>query len=322
MDGTTIIFTSDHGEEFLDHGSIEHGHSMYGELLHVPLIISGPGFKSGKKVSEIASPMDLGVTLMAMFGSEMPAGVQGVDLRDVIKGKVGAERRIYSEQIYFGKELSALTDKAYKYIYHPDDGAEELYDRGTDLKEKSDIAGERRADSRERRNFVQNFIASYQAGFHVRFNHKNQEGSRHFVGTVSCAAGIDKVAADRLDAGDVFKNDGTSIVFDIRLPDDSEKGFVFQVGDASAEVVFDVTVDDKAGEVSLLHIGSMKENPGAMPFSVTMDDKRFSLGQPVMLRATDPGVYIWAINPGLVESPWGKLSSEEEERLRSLGYLQ
>jgi len=322
MDGSTIIFTSDHGEEFLDHGSIEHGHSMYGELLHVPLMISGPGFKAGKKVGGIASPMDLGVTLMAMFGGDMPAGVQGFDLRDVIKGRIGTERRIYGEQIYFGKEMSALTDKAYKYIYHPDDGTEELYDRVSDMKEKNNIAEERRADSRERRNFVQNFIASYQAGFHVRFNRKFQDESRHFVGTVTCSAGIDKVATDRLDTGDIFKDDGTSITFDIRLPDDLEKGFVFQVGDASADVVFDVTADDKVGDASLVHIGPAKEIPGTMPFSVTMNDKRFSLGQPVMLRATDPGMYIWAINPGLVESPWGKLSSEEEERLRSLGYLQ
>jgi len=40
---TIVIVTSDHGEEFWEHGNFEHGHTVYSELLHVPLIIGGPG---------------------------------------------------------------------------------------------------------------------------------------------------------------------------------------------------------------------------------------------------------------------------------------
>ncbi|MBW2276251.1 MAG: sulfatase-like hydrolase/transferase, partial [Deltaproteobacteria bacterium] len=48
LDDTLIIITSDHGEEFFDHGSVGHGHSVYEELLHVPLIVRLPGATAGE----------------------------------------------------------------------------------------------------------------------------------------------------------------------------------------------------------------------------------------------------------------------------------
>jgi hypothetical protein len=39
--GRIVVLTSDHGEEFLEHGGLEHGHSLHQELLAVPLVIAG-----------------------------------------------------------------------------------------------------------------------------------------------------------------------------------------------------------------------------------------------------------------------------------------
>ncbi len=55
LDNTVVIITSDHGEEFWDHNNFEHGHSLYNELLHVPLIILGRAFKQ----AEIKTPVSL-----------------------------------------------------------------------------------------------------------------------------------------------------------------------------------------------------------------------------------------------------------------------
>ena len=321
MEGTTVIFTADHGEEFFDHGSFEHGHTMYNELLHVPLIIKGNGFKAGAKVDKTVSPMDLFATLLGRYGAVLPGDVPSIDLADVIKGDAGKGRNIYSEQIYFGDEQSALTDGKYKYIYHLNDGAEELYDLESDPKETVNLSEDQRATARDRRQFVQNFIAAHQAGFHIRFNRKHQEDGDRFKGTITSDSMISGIVQDRLDKGDIFSFDSNKIIFDIRMPEDIEKGFVFQIDDPSAEVHFDVEVDDDPDDVSLVHIGAAKQVVSSGIFTLTMDDERFSLGQPVMLRAKDPGMYIWAINPGLVESPWENLSSEEEEQLRNLGYL-
>lgn len=80
-DSTLIVVTADHGEEFLEHGWILHGSSLHRELLHVPLIMSGPGIEEG--VVDEASPvglMDLMPTILAWTGSECPESVQGVDI--------------------------------------------------------------------------------------------------------------------------------------------------------------------------------------------------------------------------------------------------
>jgi arylsulfatase A-like enzyme len=53
---TLIVFTGDHGEEFLDHGRSFHGQSVYGELNDVPLIFHRPGAVSAGRASPEPSP--------------------------------------------------------------------------------------------------------------------------------------------------------------------------------------------------------------------------------------------------------------------------
>jgi arylsulfatase A-like enzyme len=47
-DRTIVVFTSDHGEEFLEHGRCFHLTTLYREVLHVPLIVSAPGLEPGR----------------------------------------------------------------------------------------------------------------------------------------------------------------------------------------------------------------------------------------------------------------------------------
>jgi hypothetical protein len=64
---TLLIVTSDHGEEFYDHGGFGHGFSLYNELLHVPLVIWGPGVPRAVS-SEPTSHVDLMPTLARYLG--------------------------------------------------------------------------------------------------------------------------------------------------------------------------------------------------------------------------------------------------------------
>jgi arylsulfatase A-like enzyme len=49
---TLVVLTSDHGEEFQEHGGLLHGHTQYQELLAVPLILRGPGIPPGRVVTD------------------------------------------------------------------------------------------------------------------------------------------------------------------------------------------------------------------------------------------------------------------------------
>jgi choline-sulfatase len=66
---TLIVVTSDHGEEFDDHGSWGHGHSVYQELLHVPLMFRLPNrLPAGAKVSHAVSTLDVSSTVTELLG--------------------------------------------------------------------------------------------------------------------------------------------------------------------------------------------------------------------------------------------------------------
>ncbi len=66
MDRTVIALTSDHGEEFLEHGFVGHSMQVHEECVHVPLILAGPGVPAGWRESGRVSNVDLGATLLRL----------------------------------------------------------------------------------------------------------------------------------------------------------------------------------------------------------------------------------------------------------------
>jgi arylsulfatase A-like enzyme len=75
---TLLVFTGDHGEEFLEHGRTFHGQSVYGELDALPLVFWGPGFvPSGSTVERTVETIDIMPTLLEISGLKAPAQAQG-----------------------------------------------------------------------------------------------------------------------------------------------------------------------------------------------------------------------------------------------------
>ena len=79
LERTIIIFTSDHGEEFGEHGGKFHDTS-YQEVMRVPLVFAGPGIASGS-TDVLAQQIDMLPTVLSMLGVDaMPEGLPGRDL--------------------------------------------------------------------------------------------------------------------------------------------------------------------------------------------------------------------------------------------------
>jgi arylsulfatase len=76
---TVIAYTSDHGEELLDRGLTDHAHTLFPELMHVPLVLAGPGIPRGERRAERVSNRHLGTTLALCGGGEL-ALANGLDL--------------------------------------------------------------------------------------------------------------------------------------------------------------------------------------------------------------------------------------------------
>jgi arylsulfatase A-like enzyme len=103
---TLVLFTSDHGEEFLEHGRTLHGHSVYGEQSLVPLILWQPGrIPSGKVVEEPVQTIDLMPTLIELAGLPRAEGMQGQSLTPLLS--LAAETTSLAEDEY-RRRLSEL----------------------------------------------------------------------------------------------------------------------------------------------------------------------------------------------------------------------
>jgi arylsulfatase A-like enzyme len=76
---TLVLVTSDHGEEFLEHGSWEHQKTLYEEVVRVPMAIRGPGIPVRRETGQ-AGVIDVAPTILDWAGLEIPASVQGRSL--------------------------------------------------------------------------------------------------------------------------------------------------------------------------------------------------------------------------------------------------
>lgn len=78
LSNTLVIITSDHGEEFGEHGWVSHGNGLYFPGLHVPLLISFPGrVPGGVRVEEGVTLRDLPATALDLLGFGQRTGIPG-----------------------------------------------------------------------------------------------------------------------------------------------------------------------------------------------------------------------------------------------------
>jgi hypothetical protein len=80
-----LFVSSDHGEAFGEHGYRQHGKSLYEELLHVPLLASSPLF-TPRRIDDRVGLVDLGPTLLDLFGLETPPTFLGQSLVPFLTG--------------------------------------------------------------------------------------------------------------------------------------------------------------------------------------------------------------------------------------------
>ncbi|MGH9333854.1 MAG: sulfatase, partial [Vicinamibacteria bacterium] len=78
--GTTVVLTSDHGEELLEHGGWDHGFNLYEHQLRVPLWIRTPGARAVGRSERPANLVDVMPTLLSLAGVAAPDDLEGEDL--------------------------------------------------------------------------------------------------------------------------------------------------------------------------------------------------------------------------------------------------
>jgi len=146
-----VILTSDHGEEFWDHGRYYHGHSMYNEVLSVPLIIKSPGGKESKRVDTQVSLNHIMPTIFDYCN--IPLGkkeLYGDSLLPFLNshtdtGNNSTPQPVVCSGVLYGEKRKALFFDRYKYIISENSQKEELFDLDTDPFERN-LLNERMPD--------------------------------------------------------------------------------------------------------------------------------------------------------------------------------
>lgn len=139
---TVLVITSDHGEAFLEHGKVGHSHSLYSELLHIPLAIRAPGI-AGREIGSVTSNVDLLPTLLDLAGLPIPQGLDGESLLPVLLRGDGAAKRSFAfSELDLGQVLRSSFGPRYHVIYDMKKGQGSMFEPRIDPLESRDLSVE------------------------------------------------------------------------------------------------------------------------------------------------------------------------------------
>lgn len=141
LDQAVVVIVGIHGEEFLEHGSAGHGHSLYEESIRVPLAIRAPALLAPGRVEVPVDLLDLAPTLTDLLGVEYDPRWQGESLVPLLDDPQPPPRLIVS---YVGDGSRAAIIGNHKFILGPGRGRESqhFYDLAADPEERDDQIGE------------------------------------------------------------------------------------------------------------------------------------------------------------------------------------
>jgi arylsulfatase A-like enzyme len=138
-DDTPVILLADHGEGFLEHGSMGHAYGHTLELTHVPLVFFIPGVGHGQKISTVVSHTDVVPTILDLMGIQADERLQGESLLPMMLREGPWVPRVVPSEYGRSYSLRSL-DLHYIVDYG---GNESLYDVASDPAEKTEIKDKR-----------------------------------------------------------------------------------------------------------------------------------------------------------------------------------
>ena len=114
-DNSIVILTSDHGEEFFEHGMGDHGNSMFQEVLQVPLLVFLPGVNTPETIGVPVELIALAPTIYDYLGVGADGPFSGNSLLPVLES--GADSQLPGANLYYGEVRPFRDSNPYERIY-------------------------------------------------------------------------------------------------------------------------------------------------------------------------------------------------------------
>ncbi len=239
---TVVAIASDHGEAFLEHGTIGHSYTLYNEELRSTLLVRVPG-ETARSVSTPVSLIDLAPTLLNLASVPLPRPLPARSLLPLIQGKAAAPHRaLYAELMpdgYLPYDEKAVVLDDWKLIWWEREGSIQLFDLKNDPGERRDLSDVRRDRGRQ----LHDRLRAWVTQTHLRQHRRDEILVRHRLRAVP-----DEIVVVDADYGPFTLVGYRLAKRDARPGDKIALDLFFQVrGGTRDDYFFEITFDGPSG---------------------------------------------------------------------------
>ena len=336
---TLVVLLSDHGEEFFEHGGLDHGHSLYGELIRVPLIMRFPdGLGRGKRLARQVRLIDVTPTILDYLGEEGIFEFEGVSLLPLIEGgeapasRAGALLGIdfcLSEAMRRTNMVKSITSYPYKLIENVETKERSLFDLDADRLEQTNLAREEKEEADRLEHLIwetvfamsSTWLVEMGAGDEVHvFSLKitpEKEAAQVGIRVFSFLT-PDGRPADVEDSRCMLTGTGMAVP---GLEIEGTLTLAFQADRPDFPVTFDLAIDGvrSAGHV---YMGDSLSAPEGMPFAQKPGGRLVKSDRRPEITPDAPYFHIRHSKSRYGSRLRARLTAKTRSELRSLGYIQ
>ena len=334
---TLVVLFADHGEEFFEHGGFEHGHSLHGEVVRVPLIVAFPGTIEGnRRLPDQVRLLDVMPTVLDLVGIQPPEHLEGASLKPLLAGDGGPAARgddllppgvAYSESLIRGRQTKSIVRDGWKLIYDAFTERAELYNIAEDPGEQREVA-EREPEVRSALEEIL-FTALFGLSDTWYIEMAGGESAHVFDVAVTPERGLSRGGIPLYRVRDckghmvalgtkVDKSEHALQLGDLEVS--APVGLAFKVDPEDFPVTFDLRLDGKPATPHT-YLGHALVPAETMPFEQRprRAGKR-SAGEPTQ-RPAPPYILVWRWESPYQGEATATLDEATKKQLRALGYV-
>lgn len=322
LEETLIIFSSDHGEEFFEHGGFDHGHTQYDELVHMPLIVMGDGFPAGSTIETNVGNTDIMPTILRYVGLDIPVDLFGVPLQDVVAGKVDNLRIIFGEDNTRGTLRKFGVEWPYKCIVDWVTSETLLFNLENDPGEQVDISlANAELTNRLRSEIITNMLPT-QSAFYIWITRSQDDVEKIYSGSLTVPDGLDDVKLFGLSDEDTWSLEGNTLTFTIKsasraLGPSKNIAIIPSIGSETLTASVEVNGEFRP---DLFYPFGDRTQAESSEVTVTFDDYPLGMSLPYSHNVDFEGFYIWGVRGSYQEENRIELGEETKAQLRAIGY--
>jgi len=340
-DDMLVLITSDHGEEFGEHGGWGHGMDLLPEKLRVPLLLKLPGGRhGGTRMGGPASGVDVMPTLLAALGMPVPENLAGVDLLENVGTTRKTTRRHHFAEFYETRFLAdgaprceptyseySVISGRFQYVLRQFEAAgsarkEWLFDLVADPAATNNLAASRPGLLRQ---YAEMIRARYEPGYTIAAT--GRDGVAHvFSGIVTSEAPIVHVERALMEQDDSVQLDSSTKTLSFELAVHDDRDLVrFRTEPPCAPLTIDVALDGTGALPETVLVGCTGVSSGELPLRVPSSRCAVDAAPgrvPDYETRDAPSLYFWRRGtPSKAPETQVAPASETLEALKDLGYL-